>query len=119
MSDHLIDGEFQSDKYPTVPRKKVPLSVKDPDAQDLLWIYAKRHRPRDAEFTSDLERALLNAGYVPHGLLIETLAMAESVMEQERIRCTAILDMARHGEIDNDLRVIKQHIVDGYQPKPE
>lgn len=30
MGSHLIDGEFQSDKYPTCPRGKVPLSVKDP-----------------------------------------------------------------------------------------
>lgn len=39
---HIIDGEFQSDKYPTCPRGKVPLSVKDKTAQDLLWEYAQR-----------------------------------------------------------------------------
>jgi hypothetical protein len=33
MGAHLIDGEFQSDKYPTTPRDKVPLSVKDVTAQ--------------------------------------------------------------------------------------
>jgi hypothetical protein len=65
MSAHLIEGEFQSDKYPTTPRGKVPLSCKDPDAQDLLWEYAQRHRARDAEFSRDLEQALRNAGYVP------------------------------------------------------
>ena len=29
MGAHLIGGEFQSDKYPTIPRGKVPLSVQD------------------------------------------------------------------------------------------
>lgn len=62
---HLIDGEFQSDKYPTTPRGKVPLSVKDPTAQDLLWSYAQRRRSVDAEFADDLEAALRTAGYVP------------------------------------------------------
>lgn len=63
MGAHLIDGEFQSDKYPTTPRGKVPLSVKDSTAQDLLWEYAQRRRPVDAEFADDLETALRSAGY--------------------------------------------------------
>lgn len=65
MGVHLIDGEFQSDKYPTTPRGKVPLSCKDPTAQDLLWEYAQRRRSVDAEFSADLETALKLAGYVP------------------------------------------------------
>jgi hypothetical protein len=65
MGAHLIDGEFQSDKYPTCPRGKVPLSVKDPTAQDLLWEYAQRRRSVDAEFSEDLETALRAAGYEP------------------------------------------------------
>lgn len=65
MGEHLIDGEFQSDKYPTTPRGKVPLSVKDTTAQDLLWEYAQRRRPVDASFSADLEAALLAAGYAP------------------------------------------------------
>lgn len=60
---HIIDGEFQSDKYPTCPRGKVPLSVKDPTAQDLLWEYAQRRREVDAEFAADLEWALAQAGF--------------------------------------------------------
>ena len=67
IGPHLIDGEFQSDKYPTTPRGKVPLSVKDPTAQDLLWEYAQRRRQVDAEFADDLETALLIAGYEPKG----------------------------------------------------
>lgn len=62
---HLIDGEFQSDKYPTCPRGKVPLSVKDKTAQDLLWVYAQRRRAVDAEFAHDLEIALRAAGFEP------------------------------------------------------
>jgi hypothetical protein len=65
MGTHIIDGEFQSDKYPTCPSGKVPLSVKDPSAQDLLWEYAQRRRAVDAEFSEDLETALKNAGFVP------------------------------------------------------
>jgi len=65
VSAHLIDGEFQSDKYPTCPRGKVPLSVKDPTAQDLLWEYAQRRRAVDAEFSDDLEAALRATGYKP------------------------------------------------------
>lgn len=65
MSNHIIDGEFQSDKYPTTPRGKVPLSVKDPTAQDLLWEYAQRRRSVDAEFSDDLQTALVAAGYLP------------------------------------------------------
>ncbi len=64
MGAHLIDGEFQSDKYPTCPAGKVPLSVKDKTAQDLLWVYAQRRRAVDAEFADDLVTALRNAGYV-------------------------------------------------------
>jgi hypothetical protein len=67
MGEHLIDGEFQSDKYPTTPRGKVPLSVKDRTAQDLLWLYAQRRRAVDAEFAADLEQALRNAGHDPKG----------------------------------------------------
>lgn len=59
------NGEFQSDKYPTCPPGKVPLSVKDPTAQDLLWDYAQRRRAVDAEFADDLEHALIAAGYRP------------------------------------------------------
>jgi hypothetical protein len=65
MGAHLIDGEFQSDKYPTCPRGKVPLSVKDVTAQDLLWQYAERRRAVDSEFADDLQTALRAAGYEP------------------------------------------------------
>ena len=65
MGAHLIDGEWQSDKYPTCPRGKIPLSINDKTAQDLLWEYAQRRRTVDAEFSDDLEMALRLAGYNP------------------------------------------------------
>lgn len=65
MGSHIVDGQFQSDKYPTCPPGKVPLSVKDKTAQDLLWEYAQRRRTVDAEFSDDLETALKAAGYQP------------------------------------------------------
>ena len=64
MGEHLIDSEFQSDKYPECPPGKVPLSTEDPDAQPLLWIYAQRRRCIDPEFSVDLEEALRLKGYV-------------------------------------------------------
>lgn len=63
MTSHLINGEFQSDKYPTTPRGFVPLKCSDPMAQDLLWEYAQRRREVDSEFSDDLERALILQGY--------------------------------------------------------
>lgn len=64
MGSHINKhGQFQSDKYPTCPPGKVPLSVNDPMAQDLLWIYALRRIKVDREFSADLEAALRRAGF--------------------------------------------------------
>lgn len=64
--EHLTaSGTFRSDKYPGTPDGKVPLSVQDRTAQDLLSIYASRRESTDAEFSRDLREALANAGY--HG----------------------------------------------------
>lgn len=66
MGTHINpSGEFQSDKYPTCPAGKVPLSVKDQTAQDLLWVYAQRRRSVDPEFSDDLEKCLVAAGFNP------------------------------------------------------
>ena len=65
MGEHLIDGKFQSDKYPECPPGKVPLSTEDPDAQPLLWLYAQRRGRIDPEFSDDLEEALRLSGYDP------------------------------------------------------
>ena len=65
--EHLveIDGKIkiQSDKYPGTPPGKVPLSTSDPDARDLLWIYAQRHIERDEDFAQDILTALQNDDY--------------------------------------------------------
>ena len=66
MSEHINGaGQFQSDKYPTCPPGKVPLSTRDVTAQDLLWEYAQRRRAVDPEFAADLETCLKNDGFVP------------------------------------------------------
>jgi hypothetical protein len=104
MGAHLIDGEFQSDKYPTCPRGKVPLSCKDPTAQDLLWEYAQRRRPVDAEFSADLEEALRLAGYDPAaplkghdaGARMKTyLATTVHTLDQLELFAAILLDTAK------------------------
>lgn len=66
MPVHLnANGQFQSDKYPTCPADKVPLSVNDETAQDLLWEYANRRRSVDEEFADDLQARLWVVGYRP------------------------------------------------------
>lgn len=57
------DGRFQSDKYPSCPPGKVPLSTRDPMAQDLLAEYARRRRVVDEDFSADLEACLRADGY--------------------------------------------------------
>lgn len=63
----VVDGalRFKSDKYPSCPPGKVPLSVDDQTAQIFLWEYAQIHRIVDAGFSNDLEVALIAAGFVP------------------------------------------------------
>ena len=63
MGEHLIDGEFQSDKFPETPRGLVPFKCDDPMAQDLLWEYARRRQVKDPEFSDDLREALRLKGY--------------------------------------------------------
>ena len=65
MEAHIIDGQFQSDKYPNCPRGLVPFKVTDRMAQDLLWEYANRRRSIDETFAANLRRLLLDAGYKP------------------------------------------------------
>lgn len=66
MGSHINkDGLFQSDKYPTCPPDKVPLSVRDRKAQPLLWAYAMGHS-EDMEFGSDLRSRLRAVGFTPN-----------------------------------------------------
>jgi len=69
MGEHLIDKEFQSDKYPETPRGLVPLKPTDLKAQDLLAIYAHRMENIDKEFAEDLKEALRLKGFDPNSVL--------------------------------------------------
>lgn len=81
---HLVDGDFKSDKYPTTPRGKVPLSTKDPMAQDLLWQYAKRRRVVDADFADALVEALRLKGYVGDGEAPLTDDRREEIRDRDK-----------------------------------
>ena len=65
MGEHLIDGEFQSDKYPWCQRGFVPLKLTDPQAQPVLWLYANMREFVDQEFADDLREGLRLQGYEP------------------------------------------------------
>jgi hypothetical protein len=92
MGDHLVEVDgvltFQSDKYPTCPPGKVPLSVKDKDAQPFLWAYAEIHEKRDPEFSADVKLALINAGYKP----------GKSVIERMNILLTDAINAVKSGK---------------------
>ena len=67
MGEHLIEGEFQSNKYPWCPAGFVPLKLTDPMAQPLLWEYAHTRATVDQEFATDLLEALRLKGFIhPH-----------------------------------------------------
>jgi len=96
MGSHINkDGLFQSDKYPTTPAGKVPLSVKDATAQDLLWEYAQRRRVVDAEFSSDLETCLRAAGFDPTNSRIAKLetALTEAAARLEDARDLIVAEL--------------------------
>lgn len=65
MGAHIIDGEFQSDKYTWSKPGFVPLKITDPMAQPVLWEYAQKRRAVDPEFADDLEAVLRVAGFDP------------------------------------------------------
>jgi len=65
MGEHLINGEFLSDKYPWCQPGFVPLKLTDLTAQPLLWEYSLLREHVDPEFSADLREALRLKGY--HG----------------------------------------------------
>ena len=83
MGEHLIDGEFQSDKYPETPRGLVPLKPTDPRAQDLLAILAERYMEIDPEFARDLQEALRLKGFNPEQV-IDTNRAYRLIYQQNR-----------------------------------
>jgi hypothetical protein len=109
MAERLIDGEFQSDKYPTCPRGKVPLSCKDVTAQDLLWEYAQRRRAVDADFADDLEAALHIAGYKHDVPTDAHRKAAEEVISEDRQN----LRVHEHA-VEVSAAIIARHCPDRY-----
>ena len=81
------DGKFQSDKYPTCPAGKVPLSTKDLMAQDILWIYAQRRRVIDEQFSYDLEMCLMEDGFQSPFVAPEDLEMCHTCDSLARTAC--------------------------------
>ena len=82
MGDHIIDGEFQSDKYPWCRRGFVPLKLTDLMAQPFLWDYARQREGVDREFAEDLRTALRLQGYEPPH---ERLTAAEKADKERRV----------------------------------
>src|SRR5271170_2010311 len=126
MGAHINDkGQWQSDKYPTCPPDKVPLSVSDKSAQDLLWEYAQRRRKVDSEFSDDLESRLKALGFEPKGALsltTELQAMRERLRSHETW-CEAVgaqkylVDALRDMETDRDaLRKLVIEIAQHFDP---
>lgn len=78
--EHLtVTNEFQSDKYQWCPVGFLPIKITDPLAMDLLSEYADRRRIIDAEFSRDLNDALLAADQTttnrnPHARLLPVAA---------------------------------------------
>ncbi len=58
MGEHLINGEFQSDKYWWCRRGFVPLKITDPNARRVLKLYADLRRSVDSGFSDDLLEAI-------------------------------------------------------------
>lgn len=90
MGAHIIEGRFQSDKYPSTPRGCVPLKTSDKDAQPLLWDYAMLHRNIDAEFSDDLMTALKADGFDPR-VQLSPLGALRRIHELLRDRQTAAM----------------------------
>lgn len=58
MGEHIVNGQFQSDKYPWCKPGFVPLKLSDPTARKCLYDYAMLRRAVDKEFSEDLIRCL-------------------------------------------------------------
>lgn len=63
MGAHLIDGEFQSDKYPWCRPDFMPLKFTDKSAWPFIWGYAEERRKIDPEFADDAQQRLRALGY--------------------------------------------------------
>ena len=54
MSSHIVNGQFQSDKYPWCKPGFVPLKLTDPLARKVLMEYAYGRAAKDVDFSTDL-----------------------------------------------------------------
>jgi hypothetical protein len=63
VGDHIVNGQFKSDKYAWCEPSFLALKLTDRAAQPLIWEYAQTHRAIDSDLADDLETALRNAGY--------------------------------------------------------
>lgn len=105
MGAHLLDGKFQSDKYPWCARGFVPLKTSDKHAQPALALYAQAHRAKDAEFSADLEEALKLEGYdgaIPEGNYREQAAHLAKVLHQKLSPAEMALLKTLLGDYDLD-----------------
>jgi hypothetical protein len=100
-TEHLVEGEFQSDKYPWVPRGFVLLNTKDKLAQGGLREVAARYErcagAEQASFGRDLAKALANAGYR------DTRAAPETLEQKGHRKRAALFDEIR-GMLDGSLQ---------------
>lgn len=112
MGAHLVNGKFQSDKYPSCPAGKVPLSTADASAQDLLYTYAQRRRVVDPEFSDDLGAALAADGFVPgldermslRSIADEIWAIAKEMDVGDTPRALKALSSKLHGLANESVR---------------
>ena len=84
MGSHIIDNEFQSDKYEWCKSGFVPLKLTDPMAQDLLQQYAHRRNSIDPEFSEDLLKCLRMKGYYAPAVYINKEGNLEVVGKKDK-----------------------------------
>ena len=61
MGEHIVNGEFQSDKYPWCKPGFVPLKLSDSSCWPMLLDYAEVRKDIDPEFSDDLRTAVNDA----------------------------------------------------------
>ncbi|MFI4971164.1 MAG: hypothetical protein ACHP7H_00675 [Hyphomicrobiales bacterium] len=117
---HIVGGRFQSDKYPSTPPGLLPLSFRDPMAQDLIAIYARRRRSTDMVFSDDVEICLELEGARP---TCETPGCGKSIpLGGEGVPgvCSACInEESARAEILRNVGPMLERIHDGAIPEAE
>lgn len=66
MGEHIVKGEFQSDKFPWCKPGFFPMKFTDKKSQPLLWKYAEiMDECGEGECSLDMKEMLRKAGYEP------------------------------------------------------